>query len=60
MADPRDAGAFAERAIADARAEMPAELFEATLQLYEQGWIEPRLIDGDYGWGLVEQGGYNG
>ncbi|TIS78007.1 MAG: hypothetical protein E5W94_11465 [Mesorhizobium sp.] len=60
MADPKDAGAFVERAIADSRATMPAELFEATLALYEQGRIEPRLIDGEYGWGLVEQGGNNG
>ncbi|MER9870265.1 hypothetical protein NKJ35_24360 [Mesorhizobium sp. M0136] len=55
-----DFGSFAERAIAAARAEMPAELFEATLQLYEQGRIEPRLVDGEYGWGLVDQGGQNG
>lgn len=60
MAETKEAGAFAERAIADSRATMPAELFEATMALYEQGRIEPRLVDGDYGWGLVEQGGYNG
>ncbi|RWE63028.1 MAG: hypothetical protein EOS25_32960 [Mesorhizobium sp.] len=60
MAGLRHAGAFAERAIADSRATMPADLFEATMALYEQGRIEPRLIDGEYGWGLVDQGGKNG
>ncbi|MER8811413.1 hypothetical protein [Mesorhizobium sp. M0965] len=61
MADaPKDTGAFAERAIAAARAAMPPDLFEATLQLYEQGRIEPRLVDGEYGWGLVDHGGQNG
>ncbi|RWB96453.1 MAG: hypothetical protein EOQ56_25325 [Mesorhizobium sp.] len=57
---PKDAGSFAERAIADSRATMPPHLFDATMELYEQGRIEPRLVNGEYGWGLVGQGGMNG
>ncbi|MER8667679.1 hypothetical protein NKH45_10755 [Mesorhizobium sp. M1156] len=60
MADGKDTGSLAERVIADSRATMPPHLFDATMELYEQGRIEPRLIDGEYGWGLIDQGGKNG